>query len=697
MRPTNSPQSNFIEQPTRRRICTSWIVPLLLLWMLPAGLGLMLAGRVTAQTFTTLHTFDWDGGSTWTPVAGLILSGNTLYGTTDYGGTNLNGTVFAVNTDGTGFTTLHSFTAPDHVAGTNGDGATPEATLILSGDTLYGTAAYGGSSGNGTVFAVNTNGTGFTTLHSFEATSDSIWGGTNSDGANPHAGLILSGNTLYGTAPNGGPNAYAGQYGYGPGYGTVFKVNTDGMGFTVLHSFAGYPSDGAFPNGGLILSGNTLYGTAESGGSWSRGTVFKVNSDGTGFTNLHSFTTTPTNDADTNSDGAYPEAGLILSSNTLYGTAVNGGTSGAGTVFAINTDGSGFTNLHSFTGNDGFGPMGGLIVSGNTLYGTTSGEGSLGGGTVFALKSDGTGFMDLYGFTGGRDGAYPEAGLLLSGNTLYGTTAGWPPYMSAGLAGTVFSLALPSGVEGQFVYTTNNGSVSISGYTGSGGAVTIPSTIAGVPVTSIGQGAFAACVNLTSVTIPDSVTNIGDYAFAACYSLTSVRIPDSVTNIGDNAFDSCTGLTDVTIGNSVTSIGDSAFSKCWDLTSVYFQGNAPSFGTNVFDFLVTLVLPAQDWDPATIYYLPGTSGWSTNSSGLPAVLWTPQVQTTDASFGVRTNQFGFTITWASGMTVVVEACTNLANPTWYPLATNTLTGGSAYFSDPQWTSYPARFYRLRSP
>jgi hypothetical protein len=79
------------------------------------------------------------------------------------------------------------------------------------------------------------------------------------------------------------------------------------------------------------------------------------------------------------------------------------------------------------------------------------------------------------------------------------------------------------------------------------------------------------------------------------------------------------------------------------------------------------------------------------------VLWTPQVQTTDASFGVRTNQFGFTITWASGMTVVVEACTNLANPTWYPLATNTLTGGSAYFSDPQWTSYPARFYRLRSP
>ena len=72
------------------------------------------------------------------------------------------------------------------------------------------------------------------------------------------------------------------------------------------------------------------------------------------------------------------------------------------------------------------------------------------------------------------------------------------------------------------------------------------------------------------------------------------------------------------------------------------------------------------------------------------------MQTSDASFGVRTNQFGFNLDWASGMTVVVEACTNLANPTWHPIGTNTLTTGSAYFNDPQWTNYTARFYRLRS-
>jgi hypothetical protein len=77
------------------------------------------------------------------------------------------------------------------------------------------------------------------------------------------------------------------------------------------------------------------------------------------------------------------------------------------------------------------------------------------------------------------------------------------------------------------------------------------------------------------------------------------------------------------------------------------------------------------------------------------LLWLPQVQTGDGNFGIQTNQFGFNINWASGHTVVVEACTDLANPVWTPVATN--TGGLSYFSDPAWTNYPGRFYRLRSP
>jgi len=218
----------------------------------------------------------------------------------------------------------------------------------------------------GTVFALSIDGTGFTNLHNFT-------GGSN--GANPND-LILSGTTLFGTAA-----------GVISQYGAVFKVNTDGAGFMILHSFAS--SDGAFPLGGLVLLGNTLYGTTWGGGSSGRGTVFKVNTDGSGFTTLYSFTAGSGNyPFISNSDGAYPYAGLILLGNTLYGTAWRGGSSRWGTVFAVNTDGTGFTNLHSFTGDvlDGALPQAKLILSNNILYGTTYYGGGHSDGTVFSLS-----------------------------------------------------------------------------------------------------------------------------------------------------------------------------------------------------------------------------------------------------------------------------------------------------------------------
>jgi len=94
--------------------------------------------------------------------------------------------------------------------------------------------------------------------------------------------------------------------------------------------------------------GNTLYGTAYNGGSSGNGTVFKVNTDGTGFTNLHSFSRRD-NLAYTNDDGAFPSTGLVSNGDTLFGTTLAGGTSAGGTLFSINSDGAGFTNLHSFT------------------------------------------------------------------------------------------------------------------------------------------------------------------------------------------------------------------------------------------------------------------------------------------------------------------------------------------------------------
>jgi hypothetical protein len=126
------------------------------------------------------------------------------------------------------------------------------------------------------------------------------------------------------------------------------------------------------------------------------------------------------------------------------------------------------------------------------------------------------------------------------------------------------------------------------------------------------------------------------------------------------------------------------------LGSVYFEGNAPSLGSDVF----------FDDNNAIVYYLPGSVGWGSTFGGRPTALWllpNPLILNNGHSFGVQSNGFGFMISWATNIPVVVEASTNLVNPTWFPISTNTLTSGSAHFSDPQWTNYPARFYRIRSP
>lgn len=129
---------------------------------------------------------------------------------------------------------------------------------------------------------------------------------------------------------------------------------------------------------------------------------------------------------------------LVLCSNVLNGISDYNGSNGFGNVFAIHTDGRGFTNLYNFSEFDGAYPLGGLTLLNNVLYGTTSSGGSGGYGTVFAINTDGSGFTNLYNFTGGFDGAAPYDGLLLSGNTLYGTTSSG----GRGGNGTIFALSL---------------------------------------------------------------------------------------------------------------------------------------------------------------------------------------------------------------------------------------------------------------
>ncbi len=305
---------------------------------------------------TILHSFSGkpDGAN---PYAGLIMDGSgNLYGTTYGGGDYGDGTVFKLAASGQE-TILHSFSGSP-------DGANPYGGLILdNGGNLYGTTYGGGDYGEGTVFKLAAGGQE-TVLYSF-------FGGIT-DGANSYAGLIRdSTGSLYGTTYDGG--VY--------GFGTVFKLAADGQ-ETILHSFSGGSTDGANPYAGLIMDSNgNLYGTTYDGGVYGFGTVFKLAAGGQE-TVLYSFSGGST-------DGANSYAELILDSKgNLYGTTYSGGTYSLGTVFELDTSGK-ETVLYSFSGSpNGASPYAGLIMDSNgNLYGTTYDGGTYSYGTVFKVSS----------------------------------------------------------------------------------------------------------------------------------------------------------------------------------------------------------------------------------------------------------------------------------------------------------------------
>jgi uncharacterized repeat protein (TIGR03803 family) len=223
---------------------------------------------------------------------------------------------------------LHDFSELDSSSGTNVDGALPCGGLILSGNTLFGTASAGGAGGAGAVVSVNTNGGSFSVLHSFTPLDPLT--ATNIDGAFPFSGLVLSNGALYGTTIAGGTG----------GKGVVFSIGTNGFGFTVLHNFSGVDPlagtnlDGASPCAALALSAGYLYGTASAGGDGANGTVFSVSTNGTQFQTIHAFTALDSSTG-TNSDGALPVAGLLPVGNSLYGTTFSGGLGAVGTVFKL--------------------------------------------------------------------------------------------------------------------------------------------------------------------------------------------------------------------------------------------------------------------------------------------------------------------------------------------------------------------------
>jgi uncharacterized repeat protein (TIGR03803 family) len=383
---------------TKTKLSRDWILQIGLQtaragWALLIMLAMAaaVAQPATAQKFTVLHVFEGtpDGDFSEAPLV-RDAEGN-LYGTTTSGGGD-NGTVFKVDKNGNE-SVLFSF---------NGlDGGFPTSGLTLdAAGNLYGVAEEG-PGGAGVLFRLDKNGNE-NILHVFQ-------GGFNSEPKGPAGSLIMdeAGN-LYGATEAGGQGPF-------PGFGTLYRLDPTGN-FTVLYEFRG-KSDGSNPQGPLVRDAHgNLYGVATAVDSAIKGTVFRL-APGGRFTVLHTFTG--------GADGSGPQGGLLRDSvGNLFGSAIKGGDSGAGTVFEITKSGS-FTRLYSFTGGaDGSGPNGGLVQDpGGNIYGTTQiGPRAFFLGIVFQLSPAHT-LTVLHSFKGLEDGALPLAGLIRdSAGSLYGTT-----------------------------------------------------------------------------------------------------------------------------------------------------------------------------------------------------------------------------------------------------------------------------------
>ncbi len=374
---------------------------------------------------TTLVTYLSTNGST--PVCDLAVDTNGIfYGTSQDGGSYNSGTVFKLTTNGV-FTTLVNFNSTN--------GADPDEGMTLGNDgNFYGTTELGGSNNTGTIFKMTTAGA-LTSLYSFSALGpeDSIYGTiyTNQNGAEP-VGRPTQGNdgNFYGTTFYGGSG----------GFGTIFRITTNGL-LTTLVNCNG--TNGGEPLAALTLgSDGYFYGTTYFGGTLDGyGTIFKVTTNGT-LTTLFNATLT---------EGCNSSADMIFGKDgNLYGTTESGGSDNLGTVFRITTGGV-LTNLVNFNSTNGADPRGVLTLAGDgNFYGTTRNGGRSDLGTVFKLTTNGV-LTTLINFAGGN-GANPDVGLKLgSDGNFYGAAIRG----GSGNGGTIFRL--DRNVYLQSFGLTNNG------------------------------------------------------------------------------------------------------------------------------------------------------------------------------------------------------------------------------------------------
>jgi len=383
-----------------------------------------------AQTITVLKNCSSADGQN--PTAPPILASNgKIYGGADGGGANGDGVIFRVNANGGSYGSIFDFTSASNGAGVGGK------ILEASDGLLYGACEIGGANDGGTLWRIDKNGANFLLLWALT---------TNSDGKNASDGLIeASDGKLYGTCRIGG----------GTNEGTIFRINKNGTGFQVIHTFAA-ASDGKNPRGGLIVgSDGMLYGITENGGNFTYGTAFRINKDGTGFQVIRHFDT---------ADGFGNTGGLTQVGTRLLGAAQLGGANGNGTIWRMNLDGSSFVVTYDF-GNfpNPYSPKTRLVPGGDGyLYGTTSLGGENNNGVIYRVTTSGTGFKTLAPFKANTSGSNANALTLAARNTFLGSAV----FGGATDNGTIFRFTLPTPavtVTGKKKITIGASSITLKG------------------------------------------------------------------------------------------------------------------------------------------------------------------------------------------------------------------------------------------
>lgn len=298
----------------------------------------------------------------WEPGAGPLDVNGVLYGTTAFGGAYGYGTLFALDATTGVEKVLYSFCSQLECT----DGQNPNSALVEVNGVLYGTTQFGGTGQGGTIFALDPNTGSETVLFSF---------GRGYTGEQPISDMINVRGTLYGTTQIGGGSGNAG--------GTVFSFNLQTDQESEVYTFCPPECpDGDEPTTSVIDVMGVLYGMTSAGGAHNGGTIFDLVPNTGKETVLYSFCVhrrfCP--------NGQYPVAGLTDVKGIMYGTTRSGGRHTKGTAFAFDTTTGEETVLYSFDGAHGAYPNSRLVNLRGTLYGTTSGGGAYGVGTVFAVK-----------------------------------------------------------------------------------------------------------------------------------------------------------------------------------------------------------------------------------------------------------------------------------------------------------------------